>query len=243
MPGVTDLQRAREGLDEVLERWQCTAEPIHVLEAGGGSTSHLRLTRRATVTVVDISQEQLDKNSVADVKILADLHAVRLEPETYDLVVCWDVLEHLHTPTRVIRILTDALKVGGLLVLAAPNPHSAIGLITKFTPHWFHVFVLRDLMKSPNAGKPGFGPFPTYMRFSAAPATVRRTLEGASCRVRYYSVYQSTRRAVLRRTRPAIGWIFDRLIGALGAVSLGRWQPEASDWFIVAEKIGGQGPS
>jgi hypothetical protein len=51
---------------------------------------------------------------------------------------------------------------------------SVKGLMTKLTPHSFHVWVYQRLLGWTYAGKPGYGPFPTPMRLAMAPHTMKR---------------------------------------------------------------------
>ncbi|NEP09859.1 MAG: class I SAM-dependent methyltransferase [Symploca sp. SIO2C1] len=64
--------------------------------------------------------------STSDVQVL-DFDEVgyelqELEPETYDVVLCMGVIEHIpHTPRLLLASLNQVLKPGGLLVLDTPN--------------------------------------------------------------------------------------------------------------------------
>lgn len=62
-----------------------------------------------------IQNHYADKNIVWN-----DVLTTPLPKDKYDLITCLDVLEHLVNPTEIIKKLTDSLKTGGLLVLAAP---------------------------------------------------------------------------------------------------------------------------
>ena len=65
-----------------LER--TSSNPLSVLEAGGGSATFLRgFDREFAFTTIDISQEQLDRNSYAVEKILGDIQAFR--PSTTEI--------------------------------------------------------------------------------------------------------------------------------------------------------------
>jgi 2-polyprenyl-3-methyl-5-hydroxy-6-metoxy-1,4-benzoquinol methylase len=44
-----------------------------------------------------------------------------LEPESFDLVLCGDILEHLRDPEAALARLRPLLKPGGRLVLSTPN--------------------------------------------------------------------------------------------------------------------------
>jgi SAM-dependent methyltransferase len=46
--------------------------------------------------------------------------------QTFDCVVCLHVLEHVHAPLRLIRLLVAATKPGGTIFLALPNERSLL---------------------------------------------------------------------------------------------------------------------
>jgi len=70
---------------------------LAIYEAGGGSTSFLPLEvlRRAHVTVVDIDEDQIRNNDYAQETILGDVQKHRFAPGSFDLVICYNVIEHL----------------------------------------------------------------------------------------------------------------------------------------------------
>ncbi len=43
-----------------------------------------------------------------------------------------------------------------------PDRNTVFGFVTNLTPFWFHVFYHRFVLRRKNAGKPGFGPYPTH---------------------------------------------------------------------------------
>src|SRR5271163_2994201 len=73
------------------------APQLSIYEAGGGSTCFLPLEvlRRAHVTVVDIDAEQLRNNDYAQEKVLGDIQTYRFPRESFDLITCYNVLEHV----------------------------------------------------------------------------------------------------------------------------------------------------
>ncbi len=46
---------------------------------------------------------------------------IALQPESYDLITIWHVLEHTEDPGAVLRQLREALRPGGVLVVEVPN--------------------------------------------------------------------------------------------------------------------------
>lgn len=55
-----------------------------------------------------------------------DLKHQSLEPGRYDVITCFDVLEHIPNPLASLRQIRNALRPGGLLFLFAPFGHDPI---------------------------------------------------------------------------------------------------------------------
>ena len=70
---------------------------VAIYEAGGGSTSYLPpdLLARADVTVVDVDPAQVARCDYATTKRIGDIQTLRFDSETFDLVTCFNVIEHL----------------------------------------------------------------------------------------------------------------------------------------------------
>src|ERR1700709_1890374 len=157
---------ARESLLAVRGILRAVLPPakVAIYEAGGGSTSFLPLSvlDRAHVTVVDIDEDQIRNNDYAQETILGDVQSYHFKPETFDLVICYNVVEHLPDVEAALLGFRESLKQGGLILIGAPNPKSLSGVVTKYTPHWFHVWFYRHIRGDKNAGLPGQAPFPTF---------------------------------------------------------------------------------
>jgi SAM-dependent methyltransferase len=157
--------------DEVLssfvqEYFSGNAGTISILEAGCGRHWGLDLGPISyRLTGVDIDEHALElrvsHEGDMDRAVLGDLRDVKLEEHSFDLVYCADVIEHIDGAERVIANLFTWLKTKGLLILIFPDRDSVWAFITRVTPLWAHVLFYRYVRRSPNAGKPGFGPFPT----------------------------------------------------------------------------------
>ena len=138
---------------------------ITLLEAGCGSASYFSFAGVVRSVGIDISKEQLDRNTAVQERIQGDIQTYPLAREEFDIVVCWDVLEHLSKPRDALLKLLDAVKPGGFLVLGFPNLASFKGIVTKLTPFWFHRFFYRFMRYTSS-------PFPTYLRFAILPNRV-----------------------------------------------------------------------
>ncbi len=131
---------------------------LAIYEAGGGSTSFLPLDvlRRAHVTVVDIDEDQIRNNDYAQETILGDIQTYRFaarQLRSRDLLQ----RDRASFPTSKRRCSASAksLKPSGLILIGAPNPRSLSGVVTKYSPHWFHVWFYRHVRGDENAGLPG----------------------------------------------------------------------------------------
>jgi SAM-dependent methyltransferase len=232
---VPDFADACADLANVLHS-HLTMEAPKVLEAGGGALSHVELPPSAHITVIDVSPEQLERNDYAHEKVLGDLHEHDFPSESFDVIVCWDVVEHLENPGRVLDAFSRWLKPGGLVVIAAPNPRSLSGLITKYTPHWFHVWALKNILAIKTAGQPGRGPFRTFMDPAMYPTQMAKNLEERGLRVVHLRCYASVRLEHLKQASPVVSRAFKAALGVLKIASFGRWRPEQSDFHLIARR-------
>jgi ubiquinone/menaquinone biosynthesis C-methylase UbiE len=211
---------------------------IRVLEAGAGSRSHIRVGANSFIAGIDISQEQLDRNKELHEKIHGDLETYPLPPSSFDIIFCWDVVEHLKHPEKALQNFARTIRPGGLIVLGAPLVTSLKGTVTKYTPHWFHVAVYRRLLGKKTAGKPGHGPFPTYLRYSIAPAALERFAKQNDLTVEYLQLYEQQMQVKFRRNHRSIDLGY-RVVGPiLKALSFGNIDPSVTDFIIVMRKNG-----
>ena len=133
-----------------------------ILEAGGGSLRHIDIPSSAKVTVVDISPEQLQNHQTAHTKILGDLHAVDMgkrQPSTPPSSGTSSSTSK--TPPSSSTNSAPPSAPGGIIVIAARPP----GVVTsdhvaKWTPHWFHVFILKHVFNSRTARPTGLPAIP-----------------------------------------------------------------------------------
>ena len=75
--------------------------------------------------------------------------------QSFDLIFCDNVLEHLPEPEKVFQEISRLLRPGGLFLAKTPNKWHYMPLIARLTPHWFHEWVNRW------RGREGMDVFPT----------------------------------------------------------------------------------
>jgi 2-polyprenyl-3-methyl-5-hydroxy-6-metoxy-1,4-benzoquinol methylase len=128
---VGDVMRRTLGDAEHLARYRWAAQFARgrrVLDAGCGTAygSELLATEGAAEVVgVDIAHHVLDavRPSVADAVRLdvADVCQLPYADGAFDLVVCFNVIEHLDHPRRALDELARVLAADGLLLVSTPN--------------------------------------------------------------------------------------------------------------------------
>ncbi len=105
------------------------------------------------VTTLDIEARPNVK-----VDIVADVHDLRKIPdESFDVVLCTEVLEHLHTPEKAIAEMHRVLRAGGLLLLSTRfifPLHDAPGDFYRYTKyglrHLLRAFEITELQEETN---------------------------------------------------------------------------------------------
>ena len=217
---------------------RCRGKSIRIYEAGGGSISVIPLSSLddPKVTVVDIDETQLQNNKYADVKIQGDIQTHEFPASSFDLIVCYNVIEHLRFVDQAIRQFHHALAPGGLLFIGAPNPESLFGFVTKYSPHWFHVWVYRVLLRHKDAGKPGQGPFRTVYHPLVSPKALYNFCSQIGFNVIYLNLYVSSTYIRVRKTRPFIGSLLNATIKLMNALTAGRYELAHGDYHILLEK-------
>jgi SAM-dependent methyltransferase len=141
-------------------------DPLNVLEAGCGRNSTLGLegmTYRLVGVDIDAESLRLRKEwwNDLDEAIHADLRKVDLPAASFDIVYSVYVLEHIAGAEAVLDRLFEWVKPGGFVVMEIPDGDSVFGWVARHTPHRLHVWYKRHVQRRPNAGRPGFGPYPT----------------------------------------------------------------------------------
>ena len=224
-----------EAVQALVDQEAPRGRPRRVLEAGCGSLSHLALAGDH-VTGIDISVEQLARNAALAEKIHGDLESYPLPAAAYDLVISWDVLEHLPAPERALENLARSLAPGGLLILAFPNRDSIKGLVTRLTPHRFHVWAYRRLWGVERAGEGDRAPFRTFLRPAVSGAGIRAFADRHRLQIRRAIAYESLMQRRLRKNHPLVDLAYRGVGGLFRLLTGGRLDPIPSDLLFVLQR-------
>lgn len=129
----TNSQRNKNRIGELL---------IHknggrLLEIGCGGVCFLKESEKYfDVTGVDISKYAVNKAKkiFRDKISVGNIENITLKSYHYDVIVVFNLLEHLENPNRAIKKLYSALKAGGILIGSVPNNFGVVGgLVTLFS--------------------------------------------------------------------------------------------------------------
>lgn len=211
---------------------------LAIYEAGGGSTSFLPLNvmRRAHVTVVDIDEEQIRNNTYAQTTILGDIQTYRFAPNSFDLVICYNVIEHVPDVEAALLGFTRALKPGGLILIGAPNPRSLSGVVTKYSPHWFHVWFYRYIRGDRKAGLPGQAPFPTHFHPLVTLPNLDDFAWKHGLQMIYRKEYESPRYPEMRQRMPKFAGLIDTVARAINRVLPRNADVRHGDYHVILRK-------
>ncbi|GAB7048059.1 class I SAM-dependent methyltransferase [Catenuloplanes indicus] len=210
--------------------------PLRALEAGAGKRIRLDVPEDAYIVGVDTDDTAMHLNPRLHERVVGDLHDYAAPPDSFDLITCWYVLEHVERPEELIARFARMIAPGGLVVLAVPHLWSPKSLFTKLTPHAFHVWFRRRVLGFPNAGKPGYGPYPTTLRRTIAPAAIAALVARHGLAPVFEGYFEDEKQARFRRRLRITGRRWALVRGLVRALSLGLLDAARSEYVVVLRR-------
>jgi len=100
--------------------------PRHVLDVGcsSGDLARRLVERGASVIGIDTDEQAAaEARAVCEQVLVGDVETMELPfpDESFDVVLCGDLIEHLRNPERFLSRVRPLLRPGGRLVLTTPN--------------------------------------------------------------------------------------------------------------------------
>lgn len=149
---------------------------VRILDVGAGRSPTLAPADRpagSRYVAVDVSAEELaaappeafDRAVVADITRPLDLG------ETFDLVLSWQVLEHVASIGDALRCMHAVTSPGGTLLAQLSGSRAVFAIVSRAVPHRVRVRAMRRLLDSPAEEK-----FPTHYD-GCHPAALERHLQ------------------------------------------------------------------
>ncbi|MEW6380719.1 MAG: methyltransferase domain-containing protein [bacterium] len=129
-----------------------------VLDAGAGGGRYRYLFSHCDYKTQDFCQ--LPGYKYGEMDYICDIIDIPVSDESFDIILCTEVLEHVPEPIKVIEEFSRILRQGGRLLLSAPlgcgihqQPYIFYG---GYTPFWFDRFFPKYSLKlmeiTPNGG-------------------------------------------------------------------------------------------
>lgn len=83
----------------------------------------------------DVDLAGLRANAHVDDRVVTPLDALPFRADTFDVIVCKFVVEHLAAPMQVFQEFLRVLKPGGVVAILTPNRNSPFAAISRLTPY------------------------------------------------------------------------------------------------------------
>jgi len=182
-----------------------------VLDAGCGGTRGVSTDApcdRMTIIGMDLDPAVGD-NPFCDAALLASVSSPPFADESFDLIHCRWVLEHLADPLQAFREFSRILKPGGRLLAMTNNIYHYATVGAKLTPHAFHRWWWRE----------HYDPFPTHHRANSRRALTRLSV-GAGLRVDAVHAIERPPRFLARiPTAFRLGVFYERVVNRIDALA------------------------
>lgn len=193
-----------------------------VADLGCGSGYGTASLARAGVRVVGIDRVAPDRahRGGPTAFLRSDLEALPFATPAFDLVVSFQVIEHLSDPRAYLGAIAALLRPGGSALLTTPNHLTSDGV----NPYHVHEYVSDELAELLR------GHFDDVeMRGIGASETVRAQLEARSRRIRH--ILRLDPLGLRERLpRPLVEWLFARFAVLVRRLGRGRDPAAEIDW-------------
>jgi len=129
-----------------------------VLDVGAGACQYKPLFKDCEYTAQDFAQTP--NMTYGQIDVVSDITKIPLKSDSYDVVLCSEVFEHIPYPEKALQEIVRLMKPGGKLIFSAPlgsgqhqQPYHYFGGYTRF---WYEKFFpengLRIDSLTPNGG-------------------------------------------------------------------------------------------
>jgi SAM-dependent methyltransferase len=120
-------------------------EGFRVLDVGAGRGPYRPLFNHCQYFTQDFGQELSTQGAYTKIDYASDITAIPVPDQSFDAILCTEVLEHIPNPFPALREMARILRPGGRIILTAPlgsllhqEPYHFYG---GYTPHWYGKFL------------------------------------------------------------------------------------------------------
>lgn len=127
--GFAEYEESRVGIEKtytaILEKIEAFKQPGRLLEIGSAYGYFLNLARQNgwKVSGIELSQDAAAycREHFSIEPYLGNLDQFSLLKNKFDLIVFFDVIEHMHDPAKALKAIHSMLEPGGLIAFSFPN--------------------------------------------------------------------------------------------------------------------------
>jgi SAM-dependent methyltransferase len=146
-----------------VDKFRCNQQPLDVqyndmvraflfprrllLDAGCGPWSRVAALGKCRMVIGVDSDKSIRGNLGTDAVVIGDLSQLPFSSHTFDLVVTSWVIEHLDNPQTCFLEFNRILEDGGHCVILTPNLLHYGAFVPRLTPHWFHKWFARTVLR------------------------------------------------------------------------------------------------
>lgn len=198
-------------VNRALDR--CFVPGIRALDAGCGHGTWVLMPYRDRISrLVGVDVAPADgRQATLDDFVMADLGRIPLKDGSFDVVFCWDVVEHLARPKAAFSEFRRLLQDDGVLIVKTPSLLSPLMLASRLSPTFIHKKLKGGLL-----GQQQDDVFPTLYR-SNTPRRLHADLSGVGFQCETLTTFDQTYDYYLAFSRLSyvIGLLYSRSLKSL----------------------------
>lgn len=200
-----------------IRSYLTTTSKVLNIGAGPETNSPVRTLKGEVAEVVGIDIDPIVKeNRELDRGLVIKNGLFPLEDQSFDIVFCDYVLEHVEHPTLFLSETRRVLKPGGRFFFRTPNLFHYVPLISMATPDWFHKAVANRVRMLPNETHE---PWPTFYRMNTRSA-LQRLSEQAGFSQKEFRMIECEPSYLMFHTVPFyFGLAYERLVNSTQALA------------------------
>jgi len=125
-----------------------------VLDAGAGTGIYRHLFSHCNYKSQDFCQESTTQGRYTKMDYVCDITNIPVPDESFDVILCTEVFEHLPEPVEAVKEFYRILRKGGKLFLTAPMAcwlhQKPYIFYSGFTSYWYDKFLTANGFEKPN---------------------------------------------------------------------------------------------
>jgi SAM-dependent methyltransferase len=115
--------------NEILDRFEPHRKTGKLLDVGAGYGFFMEVAKERGWDVygTELTDEAVKHCEAKGLKMFkGEFHELDIEPESFDVIVSIEVLEHVNTPVQYAKKANEILRKGGVLYMTTPNFNSIL---------------------------------------------------------------------------------------------------------------------